>query len=89
MFPYWMVYYLVVVTACFQWIHVTDGSPSNLALSSFRFHHHRQFPVNASHPVAHHERPTRGIRTAVSNKPTERKTKSSSYSLIEIFNNVH
>nr|CAH0113682.1 unnamed protein product [Daphnia galeata] len=72
MLPYWMVYYLVVVTACFQWIHVTDGSPSNLALSSFRFHHHRQFPVNASHPVAHHERPTRGIRTAVSNKPTER-----------------
>jgi hypothetical protein len=74
MLRYWMV--CLVVPACFtHWF--TDGSPSNLPLSSAGFHQ-RQFPENNAsstrhHPAAH-DRITRGIRTAVSNKPTERKT---------------
>ncbi|XP_046638843.1 pancreatic lipase-related protein 2-like [Daphnia pulicaria] len=72
MLRYWMV--CLVVPACFtHWF--TDGSPSNLPLSSAGFHQ-RQFPENNAsstrhHPAAH-DRITRGIRTAVSNKPTER-----------------
>ncbi|KAI9556632.1 hypothetical protein GHT06_016422 [Daphnia sinensis] len=61
MLRYWIV---CVVLLCFHWIADTDAS-SNYPQS---LRHHG--PQNTS--LSHHERTTRGIRTAVSNKPTER-----------------